>query len=360
MADDKPEQDQKTEQATQHRIDEAFKKGQVAMSREVTHWFALVALALTIMIFLPFSFWLIQEYLALFIVSPHLIHLDGEVVERLMGSVFLKIIICFVPLGIILIAATLGAGFLQTRLAIQMDALMPKFERISPFSGIKRLISKKALVDFIKNLLKLSAIAACLLTFLGSKIISLPGWTDLHPHLFLRTIQGLALKCLLIIICLLTLIAVLDYLYQKYEFLKNLKMTKEEVKKEHKNTEGDPLIKQRQRQLSQQLIRRNMMKEVPNSSVIVMNPTHYAVALKYEPETMDAPVVVAKGLDLMALRIRDIGRENKVPIVQNPPLARALYKGVEVSQEIPTEHYKAVAEIINFVMNLKKQERTKG
>lgn len=176
----------------------------------------------------------------------------------------------------------------------------------------------------------------------------------MSPDLFLPTVQRLALHSLLIIICLLTLIAILDYLYQKYAFLKNLKMTKEEVKKEHKENEGDPLIKQRQRQLGQQLIRRNIMNEVPNATVIITNPTHYAVALKYDHETMDAPILVAKGLDLMAMRIREIGRNNHIPIVENPPLARALYKGVDVSQEIPPQHYKAVADVINFIMSLKK------
>lgn len=354
MAEDKPEQDQKTEEATPHRIQQAFQKGQVALSREVMHLLALLALAMTILVLLPFSFSLIQEYMSLFIISPHQLHLDARTVENLMGLIFFKIIICFVPLGAILMLATIGAGFLQTRLAIQWDALMPKFERISPLAGMKRIFSKRAIVDFIKNLAKLLIIAACLYFFLKPQIIYLNSWADLHPHLFLGVVKGLTLKCLLIIICLLTLIAILDYLYQKYEFLKNLRMTKEEVKKEYKETEGDPLIKQRQRQLAQQIMKRNMMNEVPAATVVITNPTHYSVALKYDPDGMNAPVVVAKGLDLIALKIQDIARNNKVPIVQNPPLARALYKGVEITQEIPPEHYKAVAEVINFVMSLKK------
>lgn len=354
MADDKPEQDQKTEEATPHRIQQAFQKGQIALSREVIHLLSLMALAMTILVFLPFSFSLIQEYLSLFIISPHQLYLDGKTAGNLMGSVFLKIIICFVPMGAILMFATIGAGFLQTRLAIQWDAIMPKFERVSPLSGMKRIFSKRAIVDFIKSLVKLVVAAACLYFFLKPQINHLPSWADLHPHLFLATVKGLALKCLLVIICLLVLIAVLDYLYQKYEFLKNLKMTKEEVKKEYKETEGDPLIKQRQRQLAQQIMKRNMMREIPDATVVITNPTHYSVALKYDPEVMNAPVVVAKGLDLIALKIQEIARDNKVPIVQNPPLARALYKGVELTQEIPSEHYKAVAEVINYVMSLKK------
>jgi flagellar biosynthetic protein FlhB len=197
-------------------------------------------------------------------------------------------------------------------------------------------------------------IAACLFFFLKPQIVHLPGWADLPPSLFLSVIQGLVLKCLLVIICILMLIAILDYLYQKFEFLKNLKMTKEEVKKEYKEMEGDPLIKQRQRQLAQQIMKRNMIAEVPTATVVIVNPIHYSVALKYDPEAMNAPVVIAKGLDLIALKIQEIARDHKIPIVQNPPLARALYKGVEITQEIPPEHYKAVAEVINFIMNLKK------
>lgn len=355
MAEDKKEQDQKTEEATPHRLEEAFKKGQVSLSKEVTHWFALSALALTILIFLPFSFRLIREYLTWFIIAPHQLRIDSDSMQKLMNSVALKIIICFIPLAAILTLATIGAGFIQTKLAIQMDALLPKFERISPFAGFKKLFSKRTLVDFIKNIMKLLVIASCLFYFLNTQAKNLPSWADMHPQLFLPTVQGLALKCLLIIICLLTIIAVLDYIYQKYEFLKNLKMTKEEVKKETKDTEGDPLIKQRQRQLGRQLIRQNLMTEVPKATVIITNPTHYAVALQYEVDTMDAPVVVAKGVELMALKIREIARDHKIPIVENPPLARALFKGVKVTQEIPTEHYKAVAEVINFIISLKKK-----
>lgn len=354
MAEDKPEQDQKTEQATPHRLQQAFQKGQVAISREVMHLLALAALAMTILVFLPFSFTLIKESLSLFIISPHQLYFDGKSIENLMDSIFFKIIICFIPLGAILMLTTIGAGFLQTRLAIQWNAIMPKFERISPFAGMKRVFSKRTLVDFTKNLTKLLVISACLFFFLKPQIVHLPGWADLPPSLFLSVIQGLVLKCLLVIICILMLIAILDYLYQKFEFLKNLKMTKEEVKKEYKEMEGDPLIKQRQRQLAQQIMKRNMIAEVPTATVVIVNPTHYSVALKYDPEAMNAPVVIAKGLDLIALKIQEIARDHKIPIVQNPPLARALYKGVEITQEIPPEHYKAVAEVINFIMNLKK------
>lgn len=354
MAEEQKEQDQKTEEATPHRIQEAFKKGQVALSKEVTHWFALTALALTILIFLPFSFHIINEFMVFFFLAPHQITLDSQTSQTLMNSIFIKVIICFIPLASLLIIATLGAGFLQTRLAIQFDALMPKFERISPMAGMKRLFSKRSLVDFIKNLLKLGVVAVCLFTFFKFQTPQLPGWADMEPIFYLPTVQKLALKCLMIIICLLTVIAVLDYVYQKYEFLKNLRMTKEEVKQEHKDTEGDPMIKHRQRQLGRQLIKQNLAVEVPQATVVITNPTHYAVALRYEQDTMEAPVVVAKGVELLALRIREIANAHRIPIVENPPLARALYKGVDVTHQIPQEHYKAVAEVINYIMSLKK------
>lgn len=354
-AEEEKDQDQKTEEATSHKLQQAFEKGQVAFSREVTHWFALGSLALSMVMFFPFSMSYLKEYLVFFIISAHQLPLDSASSQQILSTSLIKTIISLLPLFGLLIAAAIGAGLLQTRMAIQFDAMIPKLNRISPASGFKRIFSVRSIVDFIKNLAKLAVISICLFVFLRGQLLKVSRWADMAPELFFATVKGLILKTLLIILCLLMLIAILDYLYQKYEFLKNLRMTREEVKKEFKETEGDPQIKQKRRQLSQERLRKGMINEVPEATVVITNPTHFSVALRYEHETMDAPVVIAKGMDLIALKIREIARENNVPIVENPPLARALYKGVEINQEIPQEHYKAVADVIRFVMTLKKR-----
>lgn len=349
------DQDQKTEEPTAHKLQQAFEKGQVVFSREVTHWFALGGFALSMAIFFPFSIRYLKDYLTFFIISAHELRIDQVTSQQILETSFIKAAVSLLPLFGMLMAAAIAAGLLQTRLAIQFDAMLPKLNRISISSGIKRIFSVKSVVDFLKSLAKLAIISICLYIFLKNQLFHLDNWADMEPVLFFPTVKGLVLKCLIIILCLLTLIAILDYLYQKYEFIKNLRMTPDEIKKEFKETEGDPQIKQRRRQIAQERVRKAMMSNVPKATVILTNPTHFSVALRYEHETMDAPIVVAKGVDLIALKIREIGRENNIPIVENAPLARALYKSVEIDQEIPPEHYKAVADVIRFVMNLKNR-----
>jgi flagellar biosynthesis protein FlhB len=252
-------------------------------------------------------------------------------------------------------AAGVAAALLQTRLAISVQSLIPKLNRISPLNGFKRLFSKRAIVEFIKGIIKLFIVSFALFVFYRSKITEIPRFLEIHPKDFLGDLSFYVVCSIFIVVGCMSLVALLDYLYQKYEHTKSLRMTKDEVKREFKNQDGDPLIKNRRRQIAHQRIRKNVKEAMGRATAVITNPTHYAVAISYQDELMDAPVVVLKGTDFVALKMRELATEMEIPLIENPPLARALYASVEVDQEIHPEHYKAVAEVIRFVMTLKKK-----
>ena len=219
--------------------------------------------------------------------------------------------------------------------------------------GFKRLFSLRAIIEFVKGLLKISIITVVLIAVL------LPDFDDLGKLVIfditatLAVLRDESLKLLAAVLFVLAIIAIADFVYQRWEHARNLRMTKQEVKDEFKQTEGDPQIKGKIRQLRSERARKRMMAAVPQADAVITNPTHYAVALSYNQETMQAPIVTAKGSDHLALRIRQIAEENDVPVVENPPLAQALYHGVDIDQEVPQQHYRAVAEVISYVFSLR-------
>jgi flagellar biosynthetic protein FlhB len=219
-------------------------------------------------------------------------------------------------------------------------------------AGAKRLFSAQAIANFVKGLLKIVVVGAVLTALLWPERDRAEGLALTDPAAILAVTKDLSLKLLGAVVAMLAVVAAADYLFQYKQWYDRQKMTLRELKDEFKESEGDPTIKGKMKQTRAQRMRKRMMAEVPKATVIIMNPTHYAVALKYE-RGMEAPVCVAKGLDDVALKIRDIGKEHSVPIVENPPLARALHATVEIEQPIAPEHYKAVAEVISFVMRLR-------
>jgi flagellar biosynthetic protein FlhB len=233
------------------------------------------------------------------------------------------------------------------------EPMMPKLNRISPMAGFKRIFGKEALVQFVKSLLKFTIVGALLFFVLWPERNRLGTLVQLDPALMMGAIWSLSLKLLGGVLVVFAFVAAADILYQRFTWRQRLRMTREELKQEFKETEGSPEIKAKLRKIRSERLRQRMMAAVPQSSVIITNPTHYAVALKYEAG-MNAPVLVAKGLDLMALKIREIATASDIAIVENPPLARALHAQVEIDEEIPEEHYKAVAEVIGYVMRLRR------
>jgi flagellar biosynthetic protein FlhB len=259
------------------------------------------------------------------------------------------------PFGLLALAAVVG-NVIQHRLVWSAESLKPKLSKVSLGAGFKRLFSKIALANFVKGLIKLALIGTVMTVILWPKRRQLDGLVTMDPAAVLPLVKSMSLELLGTVIAILAIVAAADYLFQYRTWYNRQKMSLREMKEEFKQTEGDPAIKAKIRQLRQQRAKKRMMAEVPKASVIITNPTHYAVALQYD-KGMNAPVCLAKGIDNLALKIREVAAAHNIPMVENPPLARALHATVEMDEEIPPEHYKAVAEVIGYVMRLRGAAR---
>lgn len=356
---DQPDKSEQTEDPTQKKLDDAHKKGDVAKSQEVTTWFMLIGSALLFAIMAPITGATLTRELKLVMENADRFDVStngfAQFVNMLMGTVLLTVL---VPLAMMALFA-IAANLIQHRPVWSLDPITPRLSKISPLAGFKRLFSTEALVNFAKGLAKIGIVGAAVFFAVWSERDQLDTLMTLDIHLILLDFQALGIKIFIAVIAIVTVIAVADFLYQRHKWWEKQKMTVKEVRDEHKNMEGDPQIKSRIRQIRAEKSRKRMMSQVPEASVIVTNPTHYAVALKYESD-MAAPVCVAKGMDSLALRIRGVAKDHDIPIVENPPLARALYASVEVDDTIPAEHFKAVAQVIGFVMRLKNKAAWKA
>ena len=350
------EQDEasKTEEASERKLERAREEGNVPMSQEVKSWFMLFAALMMLWGMAPYVMRKTAAVSLKFIERPAELPVDPLGLRDLLQETSLDLfIILLLPLGLFLILATASAlvqiGFLYApkRMAL-------KWERVNLFANAKEFITKAKIVDMIKGIFKISAVGYAGWLVVKPRILDILNASDLNTDSILALIYKLLLLILLTMVMIIFVIAFADYFYQKFSYLKRQRMTKQEVKDEYKQMEGDPQVKMRLRSIRMERLRKRMMANVPDASVVVTNPTHFAVALRYEPEEgMEAPVVVAKGQDFIALKIKEIAAANDVPIVENPPLARALYASVEIDSPIPTEHYAAVAEVIRYVFELK-------
>jgi len=351
MADESDSSD-KTEDPTQKRLDEALERGDVAKSQEVNTWFMIAGATLVLSSFSG-SIGSIKMPLRNLIANSWMIHVDGpSLLELGQRLEYMLIAALGVPLLMLAIAAISG-NMLQHRLVWSGESLKPSFNKISPASGLKRIFGKQAAVNFGKGIFKLVALGSVMSMILWPERHRLEAMLQFDPAEILATVSGLALRLLGAVVAMLAAVAIADYFFQYRQWFERQKMSLQEMKQEFKQSEGDPHIKGRLRQLRMARMKKRMMTAVPKASVIITNPTHYAVALSYE-RGMPAPICVAKGVDLIALKIREIAKAHDIPIVENVPLARALHAAVEIDAEIPVEHYHAVAEVIGYVMGLKR------
>lgn len=354
MADDQPDKSEKTEEPTQKKLDDAHKKGDVAKSQEVTTWFMILGSALVFALMAPMAGSGILESLELVMGNADQFEVGGPGFGQFMRGLAWSILtVALLPLGVLGIAAV-AANLVQHKPVLSLDPIKPKLSKISPLAGFKRLFSTEALLNFAKGILKLSIVGAVMFFVLWPERDRLDTMITHDPLIILADFHELGLKIFVATLMIITVISVADYMYQRHKWWEKQKMTLKEVRDEHKQMEGDPQIKAKIRQIRQQRAQSRMMAAVPNATVVITNPTHFAVALKYDQE-MSAPVCVAKGADAVALRIRAMADESDVPIVENPPLARALYASVDIDGDIPTEHFKAVAQVIGYVMRLKNR-----
>jgi flagellar biosynthesis protein FlhB len=349
--------DQKTEEPSQRKLDEAREKGQFANSREVNHLFMLLGGTILVVMLAPSVMTRIANALVKFLDHPDAIA-EGGRFGAVLSETAAEIGGALVTPLAMLTAFALLSGFIQHGFSFSVEPLLPKFEKVSPGAGFKRLFSAQSLAEFVKGLIKLVVVGSVAVYVLWPEFARLDRLAAFPPAALLQHLGSLAGRLMIATLSVVAAMAALDMLYQRFRHMQGLRMSRQEVRDEMKQTDGDPHIKARLRQIRMERARKRMMAKVPEATVVVTNPSHYAVALKYIREEMDAPLVVAKGMDFTALKIREIATENDVPIIENPPLARALYATCEVDQTIKPDHYKAVAEIIGYVLRLKPRGGT--
>jgi flagellar biosynthetic protein FlhB len=351
MAEDDSE---KSLDPSQKRLQEAHDRGDVVKSQEVGTWFVMAGATLILLAFSGSATSGILTTLRGLIANSYDIRVDGPgfiaVVAKLGGEV---VGATALPLSLLALAALLGS-VIQHRPVWSAEGLTPKFSKISPVAGLGRLASKQTLANFAKGLTKLGVFGAVIGALLWPERSRLEGLVTVDPAAILAFTHVLAIKMLGTVVAMLAVVAALDYLFQYRQWFERQKMSVAELKEEFKQTDGDPAVKGKIRQIRQNRMRKRMMAAVPTASVVITNPTHFAVALRYE-RGMNAPVCVAKGADLIARKIREVASEHGIPIVENPPLARAIHASVEIDQEVQPEHYKAVAEVIGYIMRLNRQ-----
>jgi flagellar biosynthetic protein FlhB len=354
---DEDEGGERTEDPTQKRLDDALERGDVAKSQEVNTWFMIAGATLVLSTFSG-SIGGIQTPLKNLIANSWMIRTDGAGLLMLARHLEYAVLAALgVPLLMLLLAAIAG-NMLQHRLVWSGESLKPKLSKISPMEGAKRIFGKQAVANFCKGLFKLAALGAVMTAILWPERHRLEAMMRFDPAALLGVVVSLTLHLMGAVVAMLAVVAIADYFFQYRQWYERQKMSLRDMKEEFKQAEGDPHVKGRIRQLRQQRMKKRMMAAVPKASVIITNPTHYSVALSYE-RGMSAPVCVAKGVDLIALKIRQVAGEHNIPIVENVPLARALYATVDIDQEIPVEHYHAVAEIIGYVLGLKRGVATR-
>ena len=346
---------QKTEDPTDKRLSKAREEGDVPNSREIYNLFILLTGTLIVFTILESMGTQFKNYYYRFIEQPHDITMTPENFLVMGRELLLQILGMLALPFFLLYLAAIAAGYVQNGWLLSLKAVQPKLSKISPISGIKKIFSTRSLVEFAKNLGKLTIISVIAYFLVVSAMEKIHVMVGLPVPLLLAELFDQIKAFISATVAFLVIIALGDFAYQKYSHFQKMKMTKQEVKDEMKQSDGDPQIKAKLRQLRMEKFQKRMMQDVQTADVVITNPTHYAIALKYDMEAQEAPYVVAKGLDHLALRIRGVAEEHDIPIVENPPLARALYDGVEVDEEIPEQYYKAVAEVISYVFNLRKK-----
>ncbi len=351
---------ERTEQPTPRRREESRKKGQVARSPEVAGVIGLLGGLIALRVFGP---WMLQGFTQLSttaLTQPVPREIAPEALAWQLSGLTLSVMKFLLPLLTCCCVGAVAASLLQTGFVASATPITPDWNRINPFQGFQRLLSLRGLAELVKALLKMTLLAAVAYQYLYSHLQQLGGLSALNGLSAVGTIARFSWELLLRLALALMVAAAVDYLFQRRLFERNLRMTKQEVKEEMRRSEGDPLIKSRLRRLQMEFARGRMVQDVSRATVVLTNPTHLAVALRYEPQEHPAPVVVAKGQRLLAERIKARALEHRVPVVENQPLARALYHGAEVGQPIPVDLYQAVAEIIAFVYRLTGRVRGRG
>lgn len=348
--------DDRTEKATPKKRQEARKKGQVLQSREIASAVILIFVFISLRVFGRYIYKEVAEFTRRMIVEYPKI--EDLYTLNILAKLFLEtvtvVLRTIAPIFAVAVIAGLITGYAQVGFLFTMEALAFKFNRINPVNGFKRIFSLHSVFELVKSIIKIAVIVYTAYSYLNGEAANVLRLMDMDVIAIAVYIGTTSINVAIRICAVLIVLGIFDYVYQWWEYEKNLKMSKQEVKEEYKQTEGNPEIKSKIKQKQREMSMRRMLHEVPKADVVITNPTHYAVAIKYDADISDAPVVLAKGQDFIAARIKEVAGENKVEIVENKTLARTLYETVEIGQKIPPELYQAVAEVLAFVYSLKK------
>lgn len=345
---------EKTEQATPRRREEARKKGQIFKSTDLNS--AVVLLVGFTAIFLSFPYMSAQlaDFTSLYLSGRYLEEFSNQYAYLILIEVLILLAKMLMPVFIATFMAALLISYIQVGFIFSGETLTPKLDKLNPVEGFKRIFSTRALVELVKSILKVLLTGYIVYSVIKKYFYVFPKFVDMDLFSTVKTLSTIILEMTFKVGIVFLVIGIIDYLYQWYEYEKSLKMSKYDIKQEYKQVEGDPQVKSRQRQIQREVAMKRMMAEVPKADVVITNPTHFAVVLKYDADKMTAPQIVAKGQDYLALKIREIAGENNVAIVENPPLARTLYYSLEIGDVVPEGLYQAVAEVLAFVYRQKK------
>ena len=346
---------EKTEEPTAKKLEDARKEGQVAKSKEIANGLGLLALFLLLKIMvgsIGTSF--LESFSMVYNRIPVICKLNGGAspmgdISVLLRTVMLRLLIILLPVLLIGFAVAFVSDLFQVKWRPTSKPLQPKFSKMNPLNGVKKIFSAQSLVELVKSVAKILLIALVTYSYIKNKIGLLYALYDMSMMQAVNLIGETVIELGIRISAIYMIIAGADFMYQKYKFKNDMKMTKQEVKEEYKNAEGDPEIKGKIKARMREASQRRMMQAIPKADVVITNPTHYAVAIRYDTELAPAPIVVAKGSDYLAQKIKQIARENNVEIVEDKPLARMLFANVDIDKQIPPELYQAVAEILAMV-----------
>lgn len=350
---------EKTEEPTGKKLNDARKEGQVAKSKEIANAFGILALFIILKVYVgTIGTRFIESFHVVYGQIPELVkmyngNLSVASLQVLLRSMMLRLLTIIAPVLLIGLMVAVICDIVQVKWRPTTKPIKPKFSKLSPVKGFARIFSPNSMVELLKSLLKLVVIGYVVYSYLKGRVGQIFLLYDITLNQAIGLIGEIAIDLGIRIAMVYMVIAFLDFWYQKWKFRQDMKMTKQEVKDEYKNQEGDPQVKAKQKQRMREASMRRMMSQLPEADVVITNPTHYAVAVKYDPEKYDAPYVLAKGEDYLAQKIKDVAREHEIEIVENKPLARMLYANVEIGGLIPPELYQAVAEVLAFVYHLK-------
>ncbi|MFH2036181.1 MAG: flagellar biosynthesis protein FlhB [Candidatus Zixiibacteriota bacterium] len=346
----------RTEKATPRRREKAREEGRVARSNELNSAVILMLGLTTIYLLGPLLGDQIKQFMVYIFSEAPNIQCDMDSIIKFMTSNIINFFLLLGPILAVLAIIAYGINVLQVGFMVTGKPMEPKFDKLNPINGLKKLISVKSLVELTRDVLKLILIGVVAYLSISSNLNEFYKLSDSTVGMFAGTMSAMALKTALQIGVVILILAFLDYAFQKYDFEKQIKMSKQDIREESKETEGSPETRSRIRQAQREMVRRRMMQEIPKADVVITNPTHIAIAIKYDQNNMDAPTVVAKGERLIAEKIKEVARAAGVPIVENKPLARALFSLCDIGSTIPGKLYKAVAEVLAYVYRLKGEK----